>query len=87
MSDLKVETKDEVEAEVLFDLILPLLSGNPFGVQGEALAKLLAICLAVPIREPELREDLTTTHVARVRELIPYYERIVSDHLLTRSVP
>jgi hypothetical protein len=50
------------------DRVCPILAGHHPGIQGAALADLLAIWLAG--HPPEVREGLLTFHIAQVRQLI-----------------
>jgi hypothetical protein len=71
MSDYATEVMRLVEE------IKPLLAGKSAFVQGAALADLLAIFLAGHIAPGnqaatnQLREDILTMHIEKVRELVP----------------
>src|SRR5262245_46031556 len=69
-----------VAAEI-WPLVAPRLAGKPPEVQGAALADLVATFLAghMVAGDPEatakLREELLTTHIEIVRQLIPVNEK------------
>jgi hypothetical protein len=76
---------DAFAAIALSAKIAALLGGHPAAVQGAALADCLAIWLAGHWCEGEaerhdLREELLTMHLEKVRELIP-----VNEEILTRD--
>lgn len=72
-------SRDAHEAARLCALIAPLLAGRGPGVQGAALADLLAMWIAG--HNPDAREELLKNHVEAVRTLVPLNARIIGDKI------
>jgi hypothetical protein len=62
-------------ADEIRDVIRPMLAGRDPGVQGGALADLLALWLAG--HPPFVREAMIEMHIEMVRDLIPVNEHII----------
>jgi hypothetical protein len=64
---------EEREREAIVAAIKPLLAGHDLGIQGAALAELLALFVAG--HPPALRDEILGMHVSSARELVPIAER------------
>jgi hypothetical protein len=63
---------EEREREAIVAAIKPLLAGHDPGIQGAALAELLALFVAG--HPPALRDEILGMHVNAARELVPIAE-------------
>jgi hypothetical protein len=60
-------------AMLIEDACAAILAGEDPGVQGAAIASLLACWLAG--HEPEIRDRLIEAHIRAVREMVPLYDK------------
>jgi hypothetical protein len=88
-----MSVRDEaIESEALARAIMPLLAGKDAGVQGAALADLLAMWLAGhfflgdPERSERIREQMLAAHLETVRKLIQInYKMRIEPQLKARK--
>ena len=85
------ETTQAEEVEALVNAVRPLFAGKPTGIQGAALADLLAIWLAGhvirddPAATERIRADVLEAHLIAVRALVPVnYAGLIEPELARR---